>query len=173
MSRIVATGQALIKQAPLFALFSVLIPIGSCVFLINAGVQSVRSRHRIRLHEQGQSGVGLGSYRVPLMIESARGAMEGAMENLSARRSSMSQGNAIAAGAMHNGSDSQSEKDNPKRYMGGLNQIDILPTLRLTEEQFAIIDSLDKVGFKKYRVYISKVRHTHAAIIVRMKRGGV
>ena len=165
ITRILATSQALVTQAPLFALLSVLIPIGSCVFLINAGVQSVRSQQRIKRHEQGKSGIGLGSYRVPLMLENARGAMEGAMENLSTRRPSMSNGAAIARkGTL------TTEKDDPKRYKGGLNQIDIPPTLNLTEEQFAIIDSLDKVGFKKYRIHISKVRHTHAAIIVRMKR---
>jgi len=37
----------------------------------------------------------------------------------------------------------------------------------LTPEQFAIIDSLNEVGIKKYPVHIQKNRHSHAAIIVR------
>lgn len=44
------------------------------------------------------------------------------------------------------------------------------PTLALTEEQFGMIDALDKVGFKKYPVHIHDVSHTHAAIIVRMQK---
>ena len=110
------------------------------------------------------------------MIENARGAMEGAMENLSARRPSVSNGSVDGAlrRSGKGGSGVAVEKDDVPdgRYGGGVNQIDIEPKLNLTQEQFSMIDSLDKVGFKKYRVHISKVRHTHAAIIVRMKRKG-
>lgn len=182
-TRVLSTGQALVSQAPLFALLGVLIPIGSCIFLVNAGIQSVRSQRRIKLHEQGKSGIGLGSYRVPLMIENARGAMEGAMENLAARRPSTSNGTLTSPHhQLKNGhlgekasspSSSSSTKDSsnpPDRYLNSVNQIPIPPTLNLTSEQFAIVDALDTVGFKKYRVHISKVRHTHAAIIMRMKR---
>lgn len=192
-TRVLATGQAFVLQAPLFALLGVLIPIGSCLFLINAGIQSVRSQRRIKLHEQGKSGIGLGSYRVPLMIENARGAMEGAMENLGTRRASMSTSGGVTkpsslTNTSHNhqnghldekkstsdtiepSSSSDDNNNSSKRYLGSLNQIDIPPTLNLTPEQFAIIDGLDGVGFKKYRVHISKVRHTHAAIIMRMNR---
>lgn len=41
------------------------------------------------------------------------------------------------------------------------------PTLALTADQFAMISALDDVGFKKYPVHIHKVRHSHAAIVVR------
>ena len=171
LTRILATSQALVAQAPLFALLGVLIPIGSCIFLVNAGIQSVRSQQRIKLHEQGKGGVGLGSYRVPLMIENARGAMEGAMENLGTRRLSLSNGSVLYQnGHSEKKPSSGNGSEDPKRYQGGLDQISIPPTLNLTEEQFAIVDTMDKVGFKKFRVHISKVRHTHAAIIVRMKR---
>lgn len=46
------------------------------------------------------------------------------------------------------------------------------PTLALTPEQFAMKESLDAVGFKKYPVHIHKANHSHAAIIVRMQRPG-
>jgi len=45
-----------------------------------------------------------------------------------------------------------------------------MPTLALTAKQFAMIQALDDVGFKKYPVWIHNVRHSHAAIIVRMNR---
>ncbi|TKA71994.1 hypothetical protein B0A55_07661 [Friedmanniomyces simplex] len=45
------------------------------------------------------------------------------------------------------------------------------PTLALTDDQFAMIDNLDKhVGFIKYPVHILKVQHTHAAIVMRTAR---
>jgi len=44
------------------------------------------------------------------------------------------------------------------------------PTLALTPEQFAMIDSLDNAGFDKYAVHIHKAPHSHAAIVVRMNR---
>jgi hypothetical protein len=48
-------------------------------------------------------------------------------------------------------------------------QIDA-PTLALTPDQFAMIQSLDAVGWRKYSVYIHNDRHSHAAIIVRMNK---
>ncbi|KAL1863157.1 hypothetical protein VTK73DRAFT_6421 [Phialemonium thermophilum] len=46
------------------------------------------------------------------------------------------------------------------------------PTLALTADQFAMIDALDALGWRKYPVYIQKVRHSHAAIIVRSDKAG-
>jgi hypothetical protein len=44
------------------------------------------------------------------------------------------------------------------------------PTLALTPDQFAMVDALNHVGFKKHPVYIHKHRHSHAAIIRRMDK---
>ena len=44
------------------------------------------------------------------------------------------------------------------------------PTLALAEEQFEMIRNLNAVGWKKYAVNIANVRHTHAAIVLRMER---
>ncbi|KAI9711646.1 MAG: hypothetical protein M1828_001906 [Chrysothrix sp. TS-e1954] len=44
------------------------------------------------------------------------------------------------------------------------------PTLALTADQFSMIDSLNRVGFQKYRVHIKKAQHSHAAIVVRINR---
>ncbi|KAI9369822.1 putative serine esterase-domain-containing protein [Aspergillus egyptiacus] len=41
------------------------------------------------------------------------------------------------------------------------------PTLALTPYQFAMISSLDQVGWRKYPVWIHNDRHSHAAIIAR------
>ena len=33
-----------------------------------------------------------------------------------------------------------------------------------------MVKALDNIGFRKYRVHIQNVRHTHAAIIVRVQK---
>lgn len=44
------------------------------------------------------------------------------------------------------------------------------PTLALTPYQFEMIQALDSLGWRKYRVRIRRNRHSHAAIIVRMDK---
>ena len=154
-----------------------MIPIGSVAFLVNSGVQQVRSQKRIRLHEEGKAGIGLGSYRIPLMVENARSAMEGAFENMNARQGQqylpkgVSDGDSedqTSDGRQQNG---HAEKDHPPRTSsvveGTSSRGNEFPTLALTAQQFEMVRALDEIGFRKYRVHIHAVRHTHAAIIVR------
>lgn len=177
MTRMAESSHALLSRVPLFALLAVLIPIGSVVFLINSGVQTVRSQKRIRLHEEGKSGIGLGNYRIPLMVENARTTMESAFANInagqrqqylpSAERTISS--NSAGSEEHHNGF---AEKPNlpALRRKSTSSQSAEFPTLALTPEQFAMVKALDNIGFRKYRVHIQKVRHTHAAIIVRVQK---
>ena len=177
MTRIAVSSQALISRVPVFALLIVLVPIGSMVFLINSGVQTVRSQRRIRLHEEGKAGIGLGNYRIPLMVENARSTMESAFANINASRrqqylptveqtqsldSSESDDNANGSVEKRSRSDSNLKR-RPSQHAQ-------FPTLALTPEQFAMVKALDNLGFRKYRVHIQKVRHTHAAIIVRVQK---
>ena len=182
LARFASSSQSLLTSVPVFALFSVLIPIGSVVFLINSGVQQVRSQKRIRLHEEGKAGIGLGSYRIPLMVENARSAMEGAFEDMNARQGQQylpepaSQGKREALapdGQQQNGhaekgyrSSSQTSSD----LDGTSSSRSEFPTLALTAQQFEMVRALDEVGFRKYRVHIHSVRHTHAALIVRNQK---
>ncbi|KAL9629610.1 MAG: hypothetical protein Q9164_006806 [Protoblastenia rupestris] len=172
VSRLASSTQTIAARAPLFALLTVLIPIGSVVFFINSGIQSVRSQQRIRLHEQGKAGIGLGSYRIPMMVENARSTVEGALENISR---TPTQNSLIAPDEQTNGhaekarSKDQSTCSSRSEHM---KQIEGFPTLALSSEQFAMIEALDDVGFKKYRVHIHKVGHSHAAIVVRTTRKG-
>ncbi|KAK3308986.1 putative serine esterase-domain-containing protein [Chaetomium strumarium] len=46
------------------------------------------------------------------------------------------------------------------------------PTLALAPYQFAAIQALDSLNWRKYPVWIHKHRHSHAAIIVRMDKPG-
>ena len=175
ISRLATSGQTLLPQIPLFALLTVLIPIGSVVFFINSGIQSVRSRQRVRLHEEGKSGIGLGSYKIPFMVENARSAIENAVENVNSRQNpaleaagSVSHTNGHAEKELSSPTDPSNVRHKPKQ----VEQIEGFPTLALSSDQFAMIEALDDLGFKKYRVHIHKVRHSHAAIVVRTGRKG-
>ena len=174
-ARLAGSSQTLLTRVPLFAMLVVLIPIGTVVFLVNSGVQSVRSQQRIKLHEAGKGGIGLGSYRIPLMVENARSAMEGAFENINAGQgqqylpvgdsddsdtsNSVTQDKRRAEKSRTNSTSSILKRTSSRR--------DDFPTLALTPDQFAMVQALDDVGFRKHRVHIHKARHSHAAIIFR------
>ena len=150
---------------------SLAIPIGATAFLINAGIQSFRSQNRIKLHESGQAGVGLGSYRIPLMIENARIAIEGTEKDKPELHP------AGVDAISESESDSQ-EENSPKRRKSvrtGLKRVPTseqpkFPALNLSPEQLEMISNLDNVGWKKNAVHIHNVRHSHAAIVVRMQQ---
>ncbi|KAI9665068.1 MAG: hypothetical protein M1821_006516 [Bathelium mastoideum] len=195
-------SRTLAGQLPFMAFVLLVLPLGSVLFLLNSGVQLVRSRHRIRLHEAGRGAMGApGRYRIPLMVRGMEQRMEGVYERMEARtRQDTLDGAAEDANEEEeeqeededeSGSDDDSENSKPllqrdndstkrirkaeKAANGHLDRSltaadTDFPVLALTPEQFAMIDALDKVGFTKYRVWIHKVRHSHAAIVVRMRR---
>jgi len=179
VTRFAGSSSSLLTQVPVYALLFVLIPIGSVVFLINSGVQSVRSQQRIKLHEEGKAGIGLRSYRIPLMVENARHTMERAYENINAGQEQQY----LPIADSDDASDSpEPENDHTEKRARRSSKTslrrtssrhDDFPTLALTPEQFAMVDALDEVGFRKYRVHIHNVRHSHAAVIVRHQRRGL
>lgn len=146
--------RSVLSKLPLWIFLAVFIPIGVCVFLPYSAVQTIRSRKRIRLHEQGESGILPGNYRsFPLVVQSA---VEDVFENVNARQ------------------EEYLSPDDPKPdtdpAVATASEKEEL--LALTPEQFAIIDSLDAVGFRRFPVYIHNHHHSHAAIIVRMPKKG-
>ncbi len=181
-TRLAGTSHTLLNRVPMFAMLVVLIPVGAVVFLITSGVQSIRSQQRIRLHEQGRAGVGLGSYRIPLMIENAQSAVEGAFENINAGQSQdYLPESADEFSTEEEENDTTPEKaqrpDDAESTAPLLTRTSTrskseFPTLALSPDQFAMIEALDDVGFRKYPVHIHQVAHSHAAIIVRTPRKG-
>lgn len=176
-ARLAGSSQTLLTRVPVFALLFVLIPVGSVVFLINSGVQSVRSQQRIKMHEEGKAGIGLGSYRIPLLVENARSAMEGAVQNMNSGQGQQYLPIGDTDDSDSNDSPSQ-DSGHPRKLRSDSTALklkrtssrhDDFQTLALTPEQFAMVQALDDVGFRKNRVHITKVRHSHAAIIVRRK----
>ena len=187
-TRIAGSGQTFLKRFPMFLALAVIIPIASAAFLINSVIQTMRSQRRIQLHETDHEGQGFSGYRVPLLVQDARQAIEDAFENVnSAQRPEYLPDGSEEMSHVEN--DSQqvlreslpdslaeplpSEKSSTAPLVQTTSQQERHPefsTLALTPAQFAMIKALDDVGFRKYPVHIHKSTHSHAAIIVRSTR---
>lgn len=85
--RFVKDSQTTVGRIPLLLAMILFVPVGVVAFLLNSGVQSVRSGRRIRLHEKGLAGIQPGNYRVPLLIAGMREAVEDVYENLNSAQS--------------------------------------------------------------------------------------
>lgn len=143
--------RSVLSKLPMWIFLAIIVPIGVGIFLPYSVVQTIRSQKRIRLHEEGKGGILLGSYRsFPLLVQNA---VEDVLENVNA-----SQDPKFLSPA-----DPKPDATATKDEKG---------LLALTPEQFAIIDSLDAVGFRRFPVYIHNHQHSHAAIIVRMPKKG-
>lgn len=164
----------------IIVLLILVIPIGTFAFLVYAGIQTIRSSSRIRLHESGQAGIDPSSYRTPFLTD-IREAVEDAYGNLnnaqsqeylsttpSTTASSEDESSASARPLMANVA---AEKPSRSVSASGTPNTDVspkeTPTLALTPQQFTMIRNLDMIGWRKYFVHIHKLRHSHAAIIVR------
>lgn len=176
--RLAMRASSFFSDIPMLALFMVFVPIGTTFLFANAAIQSVRSAQRIKLHEEGKTGVDIKGYRMPVLLKSARREIEGMFENMNnqQRQDYLDESQEAMASptqqrrfsfavkpTVASASDSQSSIEKPE---SGID----LPTLALTEHQFKMIENLDNVGFQKYPVYIHKHRHTHAAIIRRIEK---
>ncbi|KAI4952613.1 hypothetical protein J4E91_003085 [Alternaria rosae] len=171
--RLVQGTWTILGRTGIVAALTVLVPIGVSAFLINSAFQSIRSQQRIRLHEEGRSGIDYARYRIPLMINAVRREAEGMYENANHVQSQ----EYLSESYEHVGSAS------PRSKRKGESRSDVdsiqeqkeaatptFPTLALTQEQFGMIEALDNVGFTKHPVYIHNHRHSHAAIVVRMNK---
>ncbi len=176
---LIRSSQTTIGRLPLFLAMIFFIPIGVVAFLVNSGVQSLRSNRRIRLHERGLAGIQPGNYRVPLLITGMREAVEDVYENLNSAQSNeyLVAGTEEEAAQEEPSERPQSSRGQSKSNSSveetlekpGLRQHEV-PTLALAPYQFRMVQALDNVGFRKYPVYIHKVRHSHAAIVVRVDK---
>lgn len=155
-----ATSTKWFRRVPLILALTVFVPIGIIAFFINSAVQTVRSTKRIKQHERGLAGIDIKNYRVNLWINELREAVEDAYENMNSGQTQEYLRLSDDEGA---DSDSGREILTLERKQSQLWR----PTLALAPYQFAAIQALDKLGFRKYPVWIHKVRHSHAAIVVR------
>lgn len=196
--RVAGGTVTVLSKVPTAIFLLVFIPIGTVLFLMNSLIQSVRSRQRIRLHHQGKAGIPIEEYRVPLiseMVQDVRQTAEDIYENVNQSQSqeylpagseemaspsspttlkhksrhsiaSMSEEKPLLSIDEEEVDDSDVDDEVPVQKKGDLD----FPTLALTPIQFAMIQALDDVGWKKYPVWIHNARHSHAAIIRRMNK---
>lgn len=154
-----------VKSLPFYATLSVLVPVGIVVFLGNSVVQTYHSSQRIKLHESGKAGIDLTKYRPPFFdeireaVDEVREAAEDVYENIN-----------NAQDQEYLTSDSEDATSIGATSAKGVKKEASHPhhTLALTDEQFAIIEALDNVGFHKNLVRFHNTTHSHAAIVVRV-----
>ncbi|KAI4623429.1 hypothetical protein J4E80_003239 [Alternaria sp. BMP 0032] len=168
--RLVQGTWTILGRTGIVAALTVLVPIGVSAFLINSAFQSIRSQQRIRLHEEGRSGIDYARYRIPLMINAVRREAEGMYENANHVQSQeyLSESYEHVESASPRKDESKSDVDSIQEQKEAATPT--FPTLALTQEQFGMIEALDNVGFTKHPVYIHNHRHSHAAIVVRMNK---
>ncbi|KAK5115289.1 hypothetical protein LTR62_001489 [Meristemomyces frigidus] len=168
------------ESLPFYAFFFTMVPLFIPLFMINAGVQTYRSAQRVKLHEGGTL-MDLKRYRMPL-LEEAQKVEDRIMERFAGERTHLAEESPSGylptpppepsnASTMSNDSSdttllsSASTEQQKKQQQHNTSP---WPTLALTDDQFEMIENLDKyVNFTKYPCHIQKVRHTHAAIVVR------
>ncbi|KAJ9154683.1 DUF676-domain-containing protein [Coniochaeta hoffmannii] len=171
-------ARAFASNLPFVLALSVFLPMGVVALIVTAAIQTVRSNKRIELHEKGLAGIDIKTYRsVPYIIKEIRTQIEDAYEELNSSQNqeylaSPSRDDSNTTGAKVVDSDDDEEEPTPEREksrkLSSASQA--APTLALTEEQFEMVDGLNGLGWRKYPVWIHKVRHSHAAIIVRMDK---
>ncbi|KAL4810064.1 putative serine esterase-domain-containing protein [Aspergillus unguis] len=179
------------KKLPFWLLFTLILLIALPIFLVYAVIQTFRSQQRIRVHEEGAGGLSP-RYRVPVAVKRVQTAMDELFENAAARqepdyissatvsdlesqpRSSSQTQTPDDLSTTKPSAENSNEADGKKitKSTSKTSSGEKRPTLALTPDQFAMIKSLDAVGFRKYPVYIHHHRHTHAAIVVRVDKPG-
>lgn len=196
--RVAGGTVTVLSKVPTAIFFLVFIPIGTVLFLMNSAIQSVRSRQRIRLHHSGKAGIPVEEYRIPLISEMVQDVRQTAEDIYGNVNQSQSQ-EYLPAGSeeMASPSSPTTTKHKSRQSIASMNEEKPLlsideeeqedsdiddevpvpkkgdldfPTLALTPIQFAMIQALDDVGWKKYPVWIHNARHSHAAIIRRMNK---
>lgn len=168
-STMAETSKRWLKRTPLVLAGTGLLPVAVTLFLLSAAYQTVRSASRIRLHEAGLAGINIEEYRISLWMKEMREEVERAYETLN-----NTQDQSYLDNEDHD--EDEDVRTDPERHerlaVERRKSIPGQPTLALTVEQFAMIDSLNSIRWRKYPVWIHEHRHTHAAIIVRMDKEG-
>ncbi|KAJ9659834.1 hypothetical protein H2198_002903 [Neophaeococcomyces mojaviensis] len=182
--RIKGTGSTVLRRAPIYIGLSIFLPVAIVIFLINSGIQTLRSQKRILLHEHDNEEAGYQRYRVSWMVQDVRAGIEDVFEatNAAQQQEYLPEGSEeLADGDSSPPLSAKGIASEPpsseKSLSPTLRRVSTLgerpsefPTLALTPAQFGMIKALDDVGFKKFGVHIHHSSHSHAAMIVRSSR---
>nr|POF04456.1 putative lipase [Quercus suber] len=161
-----------LSNIPVYAAILTVAPIVLPLFFVNAGYQTYRSANRIRLHESG-SELDVKRYRIPL-LEEAQAMQDSIVERVAGQSPEGYLPTPPPENTMATSSSPSSEGDsNVKLAQEQSHKNDSpFPTLALSKAQFAMVDGLKSSGLVIYPCHIIKVRHTHAAIVVRSPKEG-
>ncbi|KAG9255827.1 putative serine esterase-domain-containing protein [Emericellopsis atlantica] len=164
-SSLTVAGLRWLKRIPFMIALGIFVPIGVIGYLLNSIVQNARSSSRIKLYEKGHEGVRIEQYRVPVLLKEMREEVEQVFETINSSQEQEYLRPEDESDAEHLGVDQRSRMKRERRM-----SVASEPTLALAPAQFEMIDGLDTLNWRKYPVWIQRIRHSHAAIIVRMDR---
>ncbi|KAK6064730.1 hypothetical protein SCUP515_11612 [Seiridium cupressi] len=152
------TAVTYLKNAPMVAFLVIFIPVGVVGFLLSSVVENFRSSKRIKLHESGAAGIQVENYRVPIMIQGIRGAVEDVYENVNS-----SQHQEYLAPSDSEGEDAElNERERQTLKLERKQSHPHWPTLALAPYQFDMVNGLNELGWRKYPVDTTKVFSTMA-----------
>ncbi|CAK7219104.1 hypothetical protein SBRCBS47491_003731 [Sporothrix bragantina] len=164
---------ALLEAAPMLAMI-VLLPLGLTLFLANSIYQNVQSNKRLKLHNGGLAGIDIKNYRVPLWMKGLQETVEDTYEDVNTAHEPE------FISPNDSDSDLESVAQGGKQQQPPLLKTDAAKSaaksaadapdgslLALSPDQFEMVDNLNSLEWRKYRVWIRNVRHSHAAIVVR------
>ena len=156
------------SSIPFYAFLFSMMPIFVPFFFVNAAYQTYTSAQRVKLHEAGKL-IDLKRYRIPLLEES-QALQDTAVERLASHSKEEYLPTPPPEPTVD---DASSSSTNLLSKVQHEQNDSPWPTLALTDAQFGMIDNLDRcVGFTKFPAHIQKIRHTHAAIVVRTPKEG-
>lgn len=194
-SRLATKSQSFLTRLPFMLALLIFIPFGCVALLVNT-VILWRSSRRIRLYDSGTYRIPLlitgmreavedvyenlnsaqsheylasGNEEESLVEETSSSPRRERPESPIASRKMIDNISSLEKPELK--STMQSTADTEDTIRSPPRHIDV-PTLALAPAQFAMLQALDSIGWRKYPVHIQKVRHSHAAIIVRMNRTG-
>ncbi|KAI9896020.1 hypothetical protein N3K66_009089 [Trichothecium roseum] len=141
---------------------TVISPLEIAAFLLISVIQTVRSSGRISLHDRGEAGIDTASYRAPILgVEINED--EQLLESVHDPKRYQKRLGSI---------DEESIEQQGPLWFGHISQAveSTLPqqgNLILGSNQVEMVESLNKLKWRKYPVWIQRTRLSHAAIIVR------
>lgn len=172
------TGHTWLRNSPFVIGLSILLPIAVVVFLINSGIQTIRSHRRIMMHEQDVAPRIARSFRASWLVQDMRAGIENVFEATNAAQrpdylpedeESLDESEPQSPGLSQVSAPEKRELLR-RRSSTATAGTSAFPRLALTREQFDAVKALDAVGIRKYPVHIHQSNHSHAAIIVRSPR---
>ncbi|KXS96758.1 hypothetical protein AC578_5335 [Pseudocercospora eumusae] len=154
-----------LSNLPFYILLATLMPIFLPAFLLNSGYQTYQSTQRIAAHTSGKVFQKPERYRVKF-LEDAEAVQDTLYERFTTRRRE----EYLPTPPPERAETPEGPDLKLSRRESARERCHDFKILALTEQQFDMIENLDKLGFEKFPVHIQNVRHTHAAIVVRMPR---